>query len=56
MALGELGFVLGQRSQLGCANRGVILRVGEEDHPIVARPLVEVDGAYSGFRLKVGGN
>lgn len=56
MALSEFGFVLGQRSQLGGADRGVILGVGEENHPIVARPLVKVDRADSGFRLKVGGN
>lgn len=56
VALGELGLVLGQRGQLGGANRGVILRVGEENHPVIARPLVKIDGADGGFGLEVGGN
>lgn len=56
VALGELGLVFGQRGQLGGADWGVILRVGEENHPVVARPLVKVDGADGGFGLEVGGN
>jgi hypothetical protein len=56
VAPGELGLVLGQRGQLGGADRGVILRVGKEDHPVVAYPLVKINGADGSFSLEVGGN
>ena len=55
-ALGELGLELGEGAELGGADRGVVLRVGEEDNPLVADPLVEVDGASSGVGLEVGGH
>ena len=54
-ALGELGLKLRESAELGGADRRVVLRMREEDNPLVADELVEVDGALSGFRLEVGG-
>lgn len=53
-ALGKLGLELGEGAQLGGADRGVILRVGEEDDPPVADELMEVNGALGGIGLEVG--
>ena len=55
-ALGELGLEAGELAELGGADRGVVLGVGEEDEPLVADELVEVDRAASGLSLEVGGN
>jgi hypothetical protein len=54
--LGELGLELGEGTELGGANGGEILRVGEEDYPFVANKLVEIDRASGGLGLEVGGN
>ena len=54
-ALLELGLELGEGAQLGGADGGVVLGVGEEDHPLVADELVEVDVALGGLGLEVGG-
>jgi len=51
--LGELWFELGEGSELGGANGGVIFWVGEENNPLVADELVEVDGTVSGLSIKV---
>ena len=55
-ALGELGFQLRKCAEFGRANRGVVFGVGEEDDPVVANELMEVDGAGSGVGLEVRGN
>lgn len=52
-ALGELGLELGESAQLGGADGGVVLGVGEEDNPVVANELVEVDGTSGGLGLEV---
>lgn len=53
--LGELGLELGESTELGGADGGVVLGVGEEDDPVVANELVEVDGTTGGLSLEVGG-
>ena len=53
-ALGKLGLELCERTELGGANGSVILGVGEEDDPVIANELVEVDGASGCLRLEVG--
>jgi hypothetical protein len=53
-ALGELGLKLCKGTQLGSADRGVVFRVGEQDNPVVANELMEVNGALSGLSLEVG--
>lgn len=55
-ALGELGLKLGEGTELGGADGGVILRVGEENDPFIANKLVEVDGAVGGVSLEVRGD
>ena len=55
-ALGELGLELGEGAELGGAHGGVVLWVREEDHPLVADELVEVDVAAGGLGLEVGGD
>lgn len=55
-ALGELGLELGEGAELGGAHWGVVLGVGEEDHPLVADELMEVDVAGGGLGLEVGGD
>ncbi|KAL2285203.1 hypothetical protein FJTKL_08420 [Diaporthe vaccinii] len=55
-ALLELGLEAGHLAQLGGADRGVVLGVGEEDNPVLADILVQVDGALGRIGLEVGGN
>lgn len=55
-ALVELGLKASHLTELGGADGGVVLGMGEEDHPAVADELVEVDKAIGGIGLKVGGN
>ncbi|MCY1350079.1 hypothetical protein D9M69_363020 [compost metagenome] len=55
VALVELGLEPGHVAQLGGADRGEVLRVGEQDGPLVADPLVEVEGAFGGFCGEIGG-
>ena len=55
-ALGEFGLELGEGAQLGRADWRVVLGVGEEDNPLVADELVEINGAIGRLGLEVGGN
>jgi len=55
-ALGELWLELCESTELGGADWSVIFRVGEEDDPVVANELMEVDGASCGLGLEVWGN
>lgn len=52
--LGELGLELSESTELGGADGGVVLGVGEEDDPAVANELVEVNGTTGGLSLEVG--
>jgi len=51
--LGELRLKLCKSAELGGANRSVILGVGEENDPVVADELVEIDGPGGGISLEV---
>lgn len=51
--LGELGLELGESTKLGGADGSVVLGVGEEDDPVVANELVEVNGTGGGLGLEV---
>ena len=53
-AFGELRLEFGEGAELGGADGGVVLRVGEEDDPGGVDELVEVDGAGGGVGLEVG--
>ncbi|OIQ77435.1 hypothetical protein GALL_408660 [mine drainage metagenome] len=55
VALGELGGELGDGTELGRANRGEVLRVGEQDGIAVADPLVQLDLTGSGIGGEIGG-
>lgn len=44
-ALGEFRLELGKGAELSGADRGVVLRVGEEDDPVIANEIVEVNRA-----------
>ena len=55
-ALCEFGLEFGKGAELGGADGGVIFGVGEEDNPLVADELVEVDGTSGGLGLEVGGD
>ncbi len=48
-ALAEFALDAGHCAQLGGADGREILRVREENSPAVADPLMEIDGAGSGF-------
>ena len=54
VALVELGLDLGHVAELGGADRGEVLGVGEQHAPAVAEPLVEVDRALGGLGGEVG--
>ena len=54
--LGELGLELSEGAELGGADGSVVLGVGEEDDPVVANELVEVNGTAGGLSLEVGGD
>ena len=54
-ALVELGLEACHLAELGGAHGRVVLGVGEQDDPVVADELVEVDGALGGLGLEVGG-
>ena len=53
-ALGELGLDLRHVAELGGADRGEVLRVGKQDRPLVADPLVKTDLAVRRFSAEVG--
>ena len=52
-ALGELRLELCECAELRCAYRSVILRMREENDPIVTNELMEVDGAFGTLSLEV---
>ncbi len=52
--LGELRLKRSKSAELSCADRGIILRVGEEDNPVVADELVEVDRTLGGLGFEIG--
>ena len=52
--LGELGLELCKGTKLGGADGSVVFWVGEQDNPVVANELVEVNGALSGLSLEIG--
>ena len=54
-ALGELAFEASHGAELGGADGSKVFGVGEEDCPVIADPLVELDGAVGGVSSKVGG-
>jgi hypothetical protein len=51
--LGELRLELSESAELGGADGGVILGVGEENDPVVANELMEVNGTTGGLSLEV---
>ena len=53
VALRELGLDFGHVPELRRAHRREILRMGKQNRPAVADPLVEVDGALGGLRLEI---
>ena len=53
-ALGELGLELGKGAQLGGADRGVVLGMGEKDSPAITDKLMEVNRAFGGLGLEIG--
>ena len=55
-ALVEFRLQLGQRAELGGADRGEILRVREQQRPAVADPVVEFDFAFGGLGFEVRGD
>jgi hypothetical protein len=54
--LGELGLKLCEGAELGGADGRVVFGVGEQDNPVVADELVEVNRALGGLGLEVGCN
>lgn len=54
--LGELRLETSELAQLGRANRSIVLGVGEENKPLVANVLVQVDGTIGGLGLEVRGD
>lgn len=55
-ASSELGLELGEGAQLGGADGGEVIGVGEEDGPLVTDEVVEVDGTVGGLGVEVGGS
>jgi hypothetical protein len=55
VALGELVFAVGERPEFGCANRGEIGRVLEQDAPSSAEALMETQRALCSFDSEVVG-
>lgn len=49
----ELWLEFGKGAQLGSADRSVILRVREQDYPLVTDELMEVDRSSGGLGLEV---
>lgn len=56
VALGELWLELCECTEFSRADWGVVLWVREQDHPVVADELVEVDLAIGGLSVEVWGN
>ena len=55
-ALGELRLELCESAELSGADGSVILGVREQDNPVVANELMEVDGTGRRFGFEVWGN
>jgi hypothetical protein len=55
-ASSELGLELGEGAELGGADGGEVIGVGEEDSPLVTDELVEVDGTVGGLGIEVRGS
>jgi hypothetical protein len=55
-ALGELWLELCESTELGGADWGIVLWVREEDDPVVANELVEVDWAIGSLSIEVRGD
>ena len=51
--LGELGLELCECAELGGADGSIVFGMGEEDDPVIANEVVEVDGAGGGLSLEV---
>src|SRR6201984_2313676 len=51
----EFRLQLGERAELGRADRGKILGVREQKCPAIADPVVELDFAFGGFGLEIRG-
>lgn len=49
----EFRFELCESTELGGADGGVVLRVGEQHNPVVTDELMEVDGTGGGLGLEV---
>ncbi len=54
--LSKLGLQLSKGAELGSADGGVVFGVREENDPVAANKLVEIDGAVGGISLEVGGD
>jgi hypothetical protein len=54
--LGKFGLETSHLTELGGADRGVVLGVGEQDDPVVADELMEVDVTLGCVGLEVRGN
>jgi hypothetical protein len=52
-ALFELGIDLRHVAELGGADRGKILRVREQHHPVAADEVVELDLAFGGLGFEI---
>lgn len=52
----ELGLELGEGTELGGADGGEVIGVGEEDGPLVTDEVVEVDGTVGGLSIEVRGS
>jgi len=54
VTLVEFGFHFGNGSEFGGADWGVIFRMGKENSPAIAKPLMEIDAAFAGVRGEIG--
>ena len=54
VALGKLGLKAGHVTELGGAYGCKVLRVGEQDCPTIADPLVKLNGPLRGFGCEIG--
>lgn len=55
-SLGELGLKLCKSAQFGGADWCIILRVRNQDGPLIANPFVEIDWSCCSFRIEIGGD
>lgn len=52
--LGELRFELGESAEFGGAHGGVILRMGEENDPLITDEFMKIDWSIGGVGFEVG--